>query len=419
MGTTPGRAVQAEAKIPFSEQPLVREQMERILASAPFRNSKRYPVLLRYVVEQTLAGHGDSLKERTVGVEAFQREPDYDTNIDPVVRITAGEVRKRIAQYYHEEGHGDELRIDLPAGSYVPSFNRHSSGEAAKSLLMEEPTAVLSGFPAPAVIAASVEAARARKDLRWPLIATAAAAMGLALGLLWPQGLWQQSRVMRGPWKTFAGSGPPVLLSVGEPNVRFDMEDTSVPLPLTVREHLRQVDLMTFSDVQALTRLTALLERAGRSYRLQPASETTFADLRQGPSVVLGGFDNPWTLRAMKGTRFHFERTRSGLSWIEDAKEPASRQWQVDFGQPYAALTEDFAVVARFVEPETHQALMVVAGVGENGTKAAGEFATDTNALRNALGADAMENANFEVVLGTRVIHGVSGPPRVLAKEVW
>ena len=80
------------------------------------------PSLLRYVVNETLEGRGSHLKERALGVEVFSRDPDYDTNADPVVRTSACEVRKRIAQYYHEPGHEDEIRIDLPAGSYVPEF---------------------------------------------------------------------------------------------------------------------------------------------------------------------------------------------------------------------------------------------------------------------------------------------------------
>src|SRR5579859_7087169 len=90
---------------------LVREQLRRLVAHPLFTNSKRYPVLLAYTVEQTLLGKASELKERTVGVEAFGREPDYDVNLDPVVRITAAEVRKRLSQYYVNPEHVTELVI--------------------------------------------------------------------------------------------------------------------------------------------------------------------------------------------------------------------------------------------------------------------------------------------------------------------
>jgi len=79
---------------------------------------------LRYVVERSLEGHSDHLKERTLGVEVFGREPDYDTNLDPVVRTSAVEIRKRIAQYYSDAAHESEIRIDFPPGTYLPEF-RH------------------------------------------------------------------------------------------------------------------------------------------------------------------------------------------------------------------------------------------------------------------------------------------------------
>ena len=105
----------------FSRSELL-HQLERIVSSKHFRNSKRYPPFLRFVVEQALAGKTEGLKERTLGIDVFARPNDYDTNADPIVRVTAGEIRKRIAQYYQEPGHEDELRIDLPLGSYIPHF---------------------------------------------------------------------------------------------------------------------------------------------------------------------------------------------------------------------------------------------------------------------------------------------------------
>jgi hypothetical protein len=101
----------------------IRAQVERIVASDSFRNSKRYPALLRHLVERSLEGRGSELKERVLGCEVFGRPVGYDTNADPVVRTSAGEVRRRIAQYYHEAGRENEIRIELPLGSYVPEIH--------------------------------------------------------------------------------------------------------------------------------------------------------------------------------------------------------------------------------------------------------------------------------------------------------
>jgi len=100
----------------------IEAQLVRILGNSLFKNSKRYPNLLRYAVERTLDGHPEELKERTLGVKVFGREPDYDTNLDPVVRTTAAEIRKRLAQYYQEPDHEFEPRIELPLGRMPPGF---------------------------------------------------------------------------------------------------------------------------------------------------------------------------------------------------------------------------------------------------------------------------------------------------------
>ena len=83
---------------------------------------------MRYVVEHAAENHPESLKERCLGVEVFGRDPNYDTSQDPVVRSTAGEVRKRLAQYYVEWGHQDEIRISLPPGSYNPEIHLSNEG---------------------------------------------------------------------------------------------------------------------------------------------------------------------------------------------------------------------------------------------------------------------------------------------------
>src|ERR1700744_6286258 len=123
----------------------VREQLKRLLAHPLFTNSKRYPVLLAYTVEQTLLGNAGGLKERTIGIEAFRREPSYDVNLDPVVRMTAAEVRKRLVQYYYSPDHAGELIIELLVGSYVPLFREpssHATVQTDPQLVCESPEAL-------------------------------------------------------------------------------------------------------------------------------------------------------------------------------------------------------------------------------------------------------------------------------------
>jgi hypothetical protein len=117
-----GGSAMATLLLPVTQQNAVREQLDRILASSLFRSSKKFPDFLRYTVEQELNGNAADMKERTIGIEVFRRDALYDTNLDPVVRTTAVEVRKRLAHYYQAPGREHEIRIDFSRGSYVPEF---------------------------------------------------------------------------------------------------------------------------------------------------------------------------------------------------------------------------------------------------------------------------------------------------------
>jgi hypothetical protein len=129
-----------------SDPASIREQLQRLLVHPLFANSKRYPALLAYTVEQTLLGNAVELKERSIGIEVFGRAPTYDANADPVVRITAGEVRKRLSLYYYDSSHTGELVIELPLGSYVPVF-RQTEPVAAEPTVDALETAVISTPP--------------------------------------------------------------------------------------------------------------------------------------------------------------------------------------------------------------------------------------------------------------------------------
>jgi hypothetical protein len=131
--------------------------------------------------------------------------------------------------------------------------------------------------------------------------------------------------------------------------------------------------------------------------------------------------NNPWTLRAQQQLRYRLATDNNGLDWISDARDPGSRKFSVDVKLPYSSLNADYAIVARFYDSNTQKATLIVAGLAEDGTKAASEFITDEKQLQDSVGESlrGSKGKNFEVVLGTQVINGVSGPPRVLAKEIW
>jgi TolB-like protein/tetratricopeptide (TPR) repeat protein len=109
----------------------IRAQVEKILISSVFSRSHRLSRFLRFAVEQVLQGRGEELKEQLVGVEVFDRKPDYDPRIDPIVRVEARRLRGKLKIYYASTGRGDRMFIDFRKGTYVPEFRIRATGPAA------------------------------------------------------------------------------------------------------------------------------------------------------------------------------------------------------------------------------------------------------------------------------------------------
>ena len=382
---------QVESQIKPAE---VLEQTERVLASPLFRNSKRYPDLLRYVVGKTLRGETDAIKERTLGIEVFHRQPDYDTNADPVVRVAAGEVRKRLAQYYTEDRHKDELRIDLPSGSYLPIFR----------------------VPAvePSTLVEPADKSGSKKKL---FMGFAAGVVIFVIGIFWIQKVeFQQRHALQIFWAPMLHTPSSVLLCVGSA-AAFSPTNANP----SIAAHPLASDPITFSDAVTLTRIAGFLEAHRKSFQMQSAHETTFSDLQKTPSILISGFDNPWTIRLTNALRFHFVELGGEVSGIADAEHPQNQAWSVDFQTPYTQMTKDYGILARFHDPITDQQIVVAAGVGENGTVAASMLALNENYMAQMLREMHFNAArqNLEVVFSTEVIDGHPGPPHVLASTQW
>jgi hypothetical protein len=408
------------------EAAAIREQLDRLLAHPLFSNSKRYPVLLAYTVEQTLKGYGSELKERSIGIEVFGRSPSYDANADPVVRITAGEVRKRLMQYYYDSAHDGELIIELPSGSYVPLFRAPEP-----PALPELTPPAAEPAPAFAAPAPTPPQARAVPRRRWLLLAFL---FGLSLAASFGIG-WQfrDFRDFKPPssidrfWAPITDGTTTATYCLGEPARNLDVgsiNSLETPPsgtqqePLYFRLHLS--GHLALADVITLTRTAAALETRRKAFRVLPASEASFAQLREGPIVLIGGFDNIWTLRVTQKLRFGFE-SKDGVALIVDRKSPQQTSWATAWDLPYQKLSRDYAIVARIRDNTTGQPVIVAAGISEEGTEAAGEI------LYNPMYLDSLiaklppnwEQLNMEAVIETQVIEGHPGPPSILAVETW
>jgi hypothetical protein len=408
------------------EKDAVRQQMERILLTTHFRNSRRYPALFRFLVEETLEGRGELLKERLLGVQVFGRPADYDTASDPIVRVTIAEIRKRIAQYYHEEAHESEMRIELTPGSYEPEFRpRRETGNVAAAV-------------AAAVGEQTAEVKPLRQGKWWRRAAAGAlcaAALVCAGGLGWR---WLHPSAMEELWAPVLGGHKTITFCLPAGVAKDDgatataagivPPDLADPNAATVAartptflDYETLGENVVFSDALAALRISNWMAVPNRELRYRLTSSTTLDDLRQGPNVLIGGLDNHWTLRAISHLPYRFGGADRGHFWIQDTKDPSNHDLGLNLTTQWGAVTRDYAIIARIHDDATGQVEVIVAGIGMCGTAAAGEFLIDAKQverLRQSIGPS-FKDHDFEAVLSTDVVEGVAGAPKILKTAVW
>jgi hypothetical protein len=331
-----------------------------------------------------------------------------------VVRTAAGEVRKRLAQYYLEPGHEDELRISLPSGSYVPEV--HPS--PAKITVVEPPR------PAFRMKYFGIAAA---------IIAMAATAVLLSVRL-------RQTDLDRF-WAPVLEPHETVLVCIGQPktyNFKFKAQseldkwfasgtENQNPPPglptLSMDDIVPMWDrYVSLGDAQAFSEFSDLFAKKGKKSQLRGVRSVSLADLRSKPCVLIGAFNNEWTMSLAGELRFFFDIDhQNNAEIVNDRQNPGKTEWRVVNSWPHRRIPTDYAIVSRVLNPTTEQAVVIVAGITYYGTHAAGEFITN-----QAYFSEALNNAprdwyrkNMQVVLSTKVISGAHGPPKVLAVHFW
>lgn len=399
-------------------------ELDRILESHHFRTSKKCSRFLRHIVEAAADGRFDCLKERTLGVDVFDREPHYDTNQDPIVRGTAGEVRKRLAQYYLEAG-DSELRFALPPGSYVPEAHavaperaRHNQG----------------------LVLAAADAAQQPKSRRnWLAIGASVFALGSALAISF--GLLAKPTPLDRFWAPLM-DGKSVLVCMGQPHFYIfhpntarvlnswfasDQNEHQATPPMAAVPFSEIVPMwdksVALADAQAFSRLVNLFARKRKQVDLRGERLISLSDLRGRPSIFIGAFDNDWALSLGGDLRFYFDTDQQRHTQIiRDRQRPLAMDWKlIDAWPPKRDINQDYALVTRVVNRTTERTIVILGGITQYGTEAAAEFVSDPTYFERALGQAPRDwdRKNIQVVLSTQVLSGVSGPPTVVAAYFW
>ncbi len=414
----------------------VRRQLDRLLGDSHFSHSRRFPDFLRFVVNHTLAGQTEMLKERTLGIEVFGKEADYDTGTDPIVRVTAAEIRKRIAQYYQEPGRENELRITLPSGSYVPKFDWPNAGPvlnlspdtrfAAKAGEASAGRVVADDlFKAELQAETAADATDRAYAMRFRAAIAALICVSIALLAVGVNSALQQVResAFNFFWRPVLSSPDPVLVCIADQlqYSEISLRDAANPSHQVVLKD--SLVAAIFDDLNAAVKVAGILQAADKRYSLRSEGGTGLEDLRAGPAIFIGAFDNAWTLRLTNSLRYHFANAPDMSQFrIVDSTNPGLNRWVVDRNvQMETNNYRDYAILARFTDANTGKVAVIAAGIGRGGTIAAGEFLSNRDLLDQLRRAarDAGNKTNMEVVISTQIIGGAPGSPRMEASYFW
>jgi hypothetical protein len=426
-------------KVPATE---VQKTLSAILQSSPFYSSKQSQELLQYIVDQTLAGHLEMLKERIIGANVFNRRPDYDTNDDPIVRARAAEVRKRLAVYY-QTAREESVRISVPSGSYKAIF------EWADTNSIQLPSAPPHGperskpqvepitLSAPHEVAEpNLSPSSAISRGRIWLIVIAASVVILTLAILHYYAS-PEERAFNQFWSPVLDNSHTVLIYIGS-NAVYELSssymdayyqqhprsqtekmglESYIPLPPSTKIDVQDLypakdTFVTIGDVAATTKVVSLLVRRNKQFDVRFGNDVAFGDLREHPTILIGAHNNSWTLTMTENLRYVFD----GRSAIVDRSD-TQKHWSTAAHE----LTEDYAIVSRVLNSRTGTTVITAAGIGHAGTRAAAEFLTNPqsiSALVKSLPKD-WERKNIQIVLHTSVINQLPSAPDVVATYCW
>lgn len=397
----------------------VQRQLDRILKSPHFRTSKRAQDCLRFIVDRALEGDTERLKERCIGAEVFGRDPDYDTGTDSIVRVTVNELRKKLAQYYVHAGEETEVIIDVPAGSYMPEFLKAT--EAPKPI-------VKNGLR-------RVRVPLLRVMVLLLLVLLAAWAVTSLVLLHRPAA----DTTLTEFWSPLIRSPRPVLISIGNPLAwrrarhrdvtYYRLPDSRPPDEgASINDFVPLPDqFFGVGDAMAGMSLAVTFTKMGKAFEVRPGVDVSYADLRSYP-VVFVGFSDTLHLQVVKGLRFTLameknvlvnNNIRYDLPIIQDHVNP-EKSWSLP-GEKNGKTDSDYLLISRVLTSEMGQPFVEAAGLTNYGSRAAGEFLSNPDYLRQAtaLMPPDWPKRNLQIVCNVRVVGTGPTSPKVVAVHTW
>jgi hypothetical protein len=387
----------------------IKQTIDRVMASKHFAHAPMKQKFLRLICDFHIAGRGAELNEYLIGREVFDRDNSYNPATDPIVRVGAHGVREKLERYYQKEGVSDEVRIEIPIGSYEPNFIKT---QQSPNLTVEEPdTSFAFSVAAPVEIIPAATAALPKVRWKyWPHLATGLA-LAIIAALVYSNVLLRQQlnrneesiELFKPVWGAFLQSTDPTLLVLSNPPVfRFlnsaDPEQVikkSFSISTTQSEAIFDelpnksilriipnprlaltTDTYTgIGEAVGVHRITDLFRTADKNLRLKQSRTVSAEDLQNQNVVALGSvWVNNWSSKLPVKEEFAYTNQVTVRNLNPQSGEQS--EYSGVFDPQSGKLTEDYALITVAPNLSSRDVVMVVAGLHSEGTAAAAEFIT-------------------------------------------
>ena len=430
----------------------MRQALNRVLNSKHFVHAPMKQKFLRLTCDFHLSGRGAELNEYLIGREVFDRDDSYNPATDPIVRVGAHGVREKLALYYQRDGADDEIRIEIPVGSYEPVFIRTGYVQAPEAALVLNADADVGRQATGAVDAepATIES-RPRVAVKNKLVAMqiGVAALSVAvivlvviiLGLREKAGshasaLAKNRDSLGAVWEPFLKGDDPTMLILSNPTVYRAVtgSDPDVAgrraiiltpdqatmltsasggrLPLKQDQPLQLIPAFNMytgiGETIGVFRLSSLLQGAGEQTMLKQSRSIGPEDLRDHDIILLGSvYSNQWSKQLSIKENFVYT-TRATIENLAPAAGEQA-EYKAAFDERSGNLLEDYALITVTPGVTGERTIMVLAGLYSEGTEAAAEFVTNVTYLNELnqrlrqLGAQSGAPRYYQALLKVRV----------------
>jgi hypothetical protein len=434
-----------------AEIALVRQNLQEVLASTAFRGSHRSAQFLKHIVEQSIAGNFESLKERSIGIELFGRVPSYDTGEDAIVRVTASDVRKRLLQHYGAHGTNAEARFVLPLGSYVPELRRDFHGPEnldRPAVGVSEPVVTIAPqevVASPQIVPLLQPITKPRRVMKWAAFGILLVGLNVSVwGLFWRHSLAKGTEpVAILPWSTLFRNANSIKVVTSDPNIEKIERLSGEPISLSdyanqqyipnpgalspeivrfCRDFLRG-DLAPAVDTGVVARLAALAQTGASRIEVQGARDIRLSEVYTDDNFIFLGSprSNRWASLFNNQLDFRFELD-AGQEIIRNI-HPRSDEKSVYVPTAGGYATgQSFATISFLPNPGQNGHILLLAGANGEGTTAAGELITNRQRLSTELQNCGVRPTGpvkyFQLLLGLNTMAGSPSNVKVIACHI-